>query len=1495
MKNPLSRKRVSSKRKNLLKRTLKKNYRKRVRSSSKRVRKSSKRVRKSFKRIKMSRTLKKKNYRYSRKKLRKQRGGAKTLFSEIKAKLREENLFNYDNTTLRNGGNINELEGVFHMFDKGVVTELSHMGEEERGEKKTVFYKIGVTWTMDSGEVCEYIIYRRFSDLRLFNTVFKQKALLSMSSWGTGKNVWTDSAFARLYDKFPAKNAFATDKWRTGYLGAYFTMFNKIMRQMEGSEELLKENPEIAVFRPGYITAGNKVGLDSRRTDGAVDSVLVTKLLDGVIEELKLAQDGVRQTGETRPSVSQASNSPTQRRRTPTAGQGSGVEFIHGTRAWARNLLEMDYDTGWNALIQEAMANHRDAYNEWDTDEDSDIETSAEGLINIFPQRLSPRGVDNMRALAKSHLIILTIPQLFKHQLLVAKTYENLDGEVMDMATKKQELHQIQNKKEKKAELIDFILYLNGYEYPTKPPSAPEPTQTVPELTFESDILDQDFIRKSLGFTPGQKYINDAEGGIGKNIEILHEAKIQLSHPALLGDFYSPRSDTLNDFERLNYYSARSEFKLPDYSTLCCDFHHFEDLILFLLQESANSKIGKESQFFYYLDLYPGEMCVAHLAHPGQLVEICMRMFKVILEKFCEKFDAKLDGPWPIHQKNFNGLSRPLIIMPENFRGPRKFRPTLIYRFGKHKDSIFPIESQALISQYFEKYFTGDLNKSFIEHAHKMVDKCHYEACNSVRRTDMPVRANPQSIVGASPLVSTPYQAPGRVRQTDELFEGFTKDNFVVDGKHSLPVGHVIGRGDGDKRMVGFLAKTQGRPVPEPHNFYYRIDVRDRHIENYCIYIFAKIMQIFYTHDEDEASLSDINFRSDKMAVEKLDPNRHKECFLTFLSLGEVDDREKSSRDDFSPDQGPSEQRPPAALLLPPFFYELFKDFLDGCKFFSLRYLRQNVDLTRSVIEGGGHIVEKSDWKGLQGKALTSRAWGKKNTEYSKKLGIMSNPNLHVSFGDWGDYHAAIQEGTEPYFDDLNRVWMKHIRPETEYESLKTVYKLISHETLVWGGTEKDCPYDNNRKLAVTVMARANDLFYFQFHKYQGETWTTKADRLNVSARRIPFESKIINQQREEYEQSERLRESERRRKSKAEEAAYAEKSRLAAAGQVRTNQQWLGREMDVKAREMKMKSYLDSPQSVIDEILNATMRDPNEGVEWSETVLEENKKWIEEGNFIWHKILFENEDRSKVPLWINPHTGAYEFVPPEHATARYKKGPERWDNLYEWSEDRKEAATRGDLVWKEYTNTETGETMYRNCAMNEEKTATDLTDEEYNQVWAFKTDVHSETHEINDPSSVKKKRTPWMNCDDMRYEAILSSLGWGWNAKWEKWINRSSGREVTCSSSSALTRCPSIELIKKLADGEVDLIVTEGPRIIQEAANAADNPTALREVSHPPAAHAATMATVARGFSRPPAAKTASSSSESLPRGWTKVTNQGTPFYYNSRTRTSVWDKPRA
>ena len=75
MKKSLSRKRISSKRKNLLKRTLKKNYRKRVRSSSKRVRKSSKRVRKSFKRIKMSRTLKKNNKRYSRKKLRKQRGG----------------------------------------------------------------------------------------------------------------------------------------------------------------------------------------------------------------------------------------------------------------------------------------------------------------------------------------------------------------------------------------------------------------------------------------------------------------------------------------------------------------------------------------------------------------------------------------------------------------------------------------------------------------------------------------------------------------------------------------------------------------------------------------------------------------------------------------------------------------------------------------------------------------------------------------------------------------------------------------------------------------------------------------------------------------------------------------------------------------------------------------------------------------------------------------------------------------------------------------------------------------------------------------------------------------------------------------------------------------------------------------------------------------------------------------------------------------------------
>ena len=66
----MSRKRISSKRKNLVKRTLKKKYRKRVQKSSKRVRKSSKRVKV------LKRTLKKNN-RYSRKKIRKQRGGDK--------------------------------------------------------------------------------------------------------------------------------------------------------------------------------------------------------------------------------------------------------------------------------------------------------------------------------------------------------------------------------------------------------------------------------------------------------------------------------------------------------------------------------------------------------------------------------------------------------------------------------------------------------------------------------------------------------------------------------------------------------------------------------------------------------------------------------------------------------------------------------------------------------------------------------------------------------------------------------------------------------------------------------------------------------------------------------------------------------------------------------------------------------------------------------------------------------------------------------------------------------------------------------------------------------------------------------------------------------------------------------------------------------------------------------------------------------------------------
>ena len=229
MKKSLSRKRISSKRKNLLKRTLKKNYRKRVRNSSKRVKV-------------LKRTLKKNN-RYSRKKIRKQRGGGRPPRPSI-SKMRNNFLDDLDNFEL-------------------VSVEMSSRGQMEvynvtrSKTSKVAYYHLSVTIRKITNDVAPpteeftppteeftppeeftYGIMRRYSDL------YENRDLLSTES----RDMLSKSQSQHMI-KFPPKIwgnlSYKEIQVRAEGLNKYFSKLNQTT--LVGNNKL----PDI--FRPGYI------------------------------------------------------------------------------------------------------------------------------------------------------------------------------------------------------------------------------------------------------------------------------------------------------------------------------------------------------------------------------------------------------------------------------------------------------------------------------------------------------------------------------------------------------------------------------------------------------------------------------------------------------------------------------------------------------------------------------------------------------------------------------------------------------------------------------------------------------------------------------------------------------------------------------------------------------------------------------------------------------------------------------------------------------------------------------------------------------------------------------------------------------------------------------------------------------------------------------------------------------------------------------------------
>ena len=222
MRKSLSRKRISSKRKNLLKRTLKKNYRKRVRNSSKRVKV-------------LKRTLKKNN-RYSRKKIRKQRGGGRPPRSSI-SKMRNNFLDDLDNFEL-----------------VSVDVEISNVTRSKTSDwksAKVVYYHLSVTIRKITNDVAPpteeftppeeftYWIMRRYSDL------YKHcRDLLS-----TENRDLLNKSQSEYRIKFPPKiwgNLSEKEiQVRAEGLNKYFSKLNQTT--LVGNNKL----PDI--FRPGYI------------------------------------------------------------------------------------------------------------------------------------------------------------------------------------------------------------------------------------------------------------------------------------------------------------------------------------------------------------------------------------------------------------------------------------------------------------------------------------------------------------------------------------------------------------------------------------------------------------------------------------------------------------------------------------------------------------------------------------------------------------------------------------------------------------------------------------------------------------------------------------------------------------------------------------------------------------------------------------------------------------------------------------------------------------------------------------------------------------------------------------------------------------------------------------------------------------------------------------------------------------------------------------------